>query len=161
MGMLKTVPVDTSPTMSLTIHQRCRATLALQKPLLSLPAVPATRLPRWANRHPPRGFAPRTARRYTKPREFPLLATGTTSAVPLRGVNFAHRSGVNVESRLTTRLRRGAAACLQILFYFNPSGFAAVPAEARKAHLCQHVMVVLKSPAHTRSSCRKRVNANC
>ena len=31
----------------------------------------------------------------------PLLATGTTSAVPLRGVNFARRSGVNIESRLT------------------------------------------------------------
>ena len=31
----------------------------------------------------PRGFAPRTARRYTKPLGSPL--TGTTSAVPLRG----------------------------------------------------------------------------
>ena len=65
------------------------------------PAVPAARLPRWANRYPPRGFAPRSARRYTKPRGSPLLATGTTSAVPLRGVNFARRSGVNIESRLT------------------------------------------------------------
>ena len=27
----------------------------------------------------------------------PLLTTGTTSAVPLRGVNFARRSGVNIE----------------------------------------------------------------
>ena len=62
---------------------------------------PAARLPRWANRYPPRGFAPRSARRYTKPRGSPLLATGTTSAVPLRGVNFARRSGVNIESRLT------------------------------------------------------------
>ena len=33
----------------------------------------------------PRGFAPRTARRYTKPLVSPLSATGTTSAVPLRG----------------------------------------------------------------------------
>ena len=33
----------------------------------------------------PRGFAPRTARRYTKPLGSPLLTTGTTSAVPLRG----------------------------------------------------------------------------
>ena len=32
-----------------------------------------------------RGFAPRTARRYTKPLGSPLLTTGTTSAVPLRG----------------------------------------------------------------------------
>ena len=32
------------------------------------PAVPAARLPRWANRHPPRGFASRGAGRYTKPR---------------------------------------------------------------------------------------------
>ena len=63
--------------------------------------MPAARLPRWANRYPPRGFAPRSARRYTKPRGSPLLATGTTSAVPLRGVNFARRSGVNIESRLT------------------------------------------------------------
>ena len=63
--------------------------------------MPAARLPRWANRYPPRGFAPRSARRYTKPRGSPLLATGTTSAVPLRGVNFARRSGVSIESRLT------------------------------------------------------------
>ena len=65
--------------------------------------MPAARLPRWANRYPPRGFAPRSARRYTKPRGSPLLATGTTSAVPLRGVNFARRSGVNIESRLTLK----------------------------------------------------------
>ncbi len=45
--------------------------------------MPAARLPRWVNRYPP------------------LLTTGTTSAVPLRGVNFARRSGVNIESRLT------------------------------------------------------------
>ena len=63
--------------------------------------MPAARLPRWANRYPPRGFAPRSARRYTKPRGSPLLATGTTSAVPLRGVNFARRLGVSIESRLT------------------------------------------------------------
>ena len=63
--------------------------------------MPAARLPRWANRYPPRGFAPRSARRYTKPRGSPLLTTGTTSAVPLRGVNFARRLGVNIESRLT------------------------------------------------------------
>ncbi len=37
------------------------------------------------NRHPPRGFAPRSAGRYTKPRGSPLLTTGTTSAVPFRG----------------------------------------------------------------------------
>ena len=37
------------------------------------------------NRYPPRGFAPRSAGRYTKPRGSPLLTTGTTSAVPLRG----------------------------------------------------------------------------
>ena len=48
-------------------------------------AVPAARLPRWVNRHPPRGFVPRSAGRYTKPRGSPLLTTGTTSAVPLRG----------------------------------------------------------------------------
>ena len=65
------------------------------------PAVPAARLPRWVNRNPPRGFAPRSARRYTKPRGSPLSATGTTSAVPLRGVNFARRLGVSIESRLT------------------------------------------------------------
>ena len=63
--------------------------------------MPAARLPRWVNRYPPRGFAPRSAGRYTKPRGSPLLTTGTTSAVPLRGVNFARRSGVNIESRLT------------------------------------------------------------
>ena len=66
--------------------------------------MPAARLPRWANRHPPRGFAPRSAGRYTKPRGSPLLTTGTTSAVPLRGVNFARRLGVNIESRLTADL---------------------------------------------------------
>ena len=59
-----------------------------------VPAVPAARLPRWANRDPPRDFAPRNAGRYTKPRGSPLLTTGTTSAVPLRGVNFARRFGV-------------------------------------------------------------------
>ena len=63
--------------------------------------MPAARLPRWVNRYPPRGFAPRSAGRYTKPRGSSLLTTGTTSAVPLRGVNFARRSGVNIESRLT------------------------------------------------------------
>ena len=63
--------------------------------------MPAARLPRWVNRYPPRGFAPRSAGRYTKPRGSPLWTTGTTSAVPLRGVNFARRSGVNIESRLT------------------------------------------------------------
>ena len=63
--------------------------------------MPAARLPRWVNRYPPRGFAPRSAGRYTKPCGSPLLTTGTTSAVPLRGVNFARRSGVNIESRLT------------------------------------------------------------
>ena len=63
--------------------------------------MPAARLPRWVNRYPPRGFTPRSAGRYTKPRGSPLLTTGTTSAVPLRGVNFARRSGVNIESRLT------------------------------------------------------------
>ena len=66
-----------------------------------MPAVPAARLPRWANRDPPRGFAPRSARRHTKPRGSPLLTTGTTSAVPLRGVNFTRRLGVSIESRLT------------------------------------------------------------
>ena len=55
--------------------------------------MPAARLPRWANRYPPRGFAPRSARRYTKPRGSPLLTTGTTSAVSLRGVSFARRLG--------------------------------------------------------------------
>ena len=35
------------------------------------PAVPAARLPRWVNRYPPRGFAPRSAGRYTKPRGSP------------------------------------------------------------------------------------------
>ena len=63
--------------------------------------MPAARLPRWANRDPPRGFAPRSAGRYTKPRGSPLLTTGTTSAVSLRGVNFARRLGVNIECRLT------------------------------------------------------------
>ena len=63
--------------------------------------MPAARLPRWANRYPPRGFAPRSARRYTKPRGSPLLTTGTTSAVSLRGVSFARRLGVNIECRLT------------------------------------------------------------
>ena len=57
--------------------------------------MPAARLPRWVNRYPPRGFAPRSAGRYTKPRGSPLWTTGTTSAVPLRGVN--------IESRLTHR----------------------------------------------------------
>ena len=65
--------------------------------------MPAARLPRWANRYPPRGFAPRSARRYTKPRGSPLLTTGTTSAVSLRGVSFARRLGVNIECRLTLR----------------------------------------------------------
>ena len=50
-----------------------------------MPAVPAARLPRWVNPYLPRGFAPRTARRYTKPLGSPLLTTETTSAVPLRG----------------------------------------------------------------------------
>ena len=70
--------------------------------------MPAARLPRWVNRYPPRGFAPRSAGRYTKPRGSPLLTTGTTSAVPLRGVNFARRSGVNIESRLTRKRPRRA-----------------------------------------------------
>ena len=34
---------------------------------------------------PPRGFAPRSAGCYTKPRGSTLLTTGTTSAVPFRG----------------------------------------------------------------------------
>ena len=36
------------------------------------PAVPAARLTRWVHRHPPRGFASRNARRYTKPRGGPV-----------------------------------------------------------------------------------------
>ena len=48
-------------------------------------AVPAARLPRCVNPYLPRGFAPRIARRYTRPLGSPLLTTGTTSAVPLRG----------------------------------------------------------------------------
>ena len=63
--------------------------------------MPAARLPRWVNPYLPRGFAPRTARRYTKPLGSPLLTTGTTSAVPLRGVNIARRLGVNFGRRLT------------------------------------------------------------
>ena len=64
--------------------------------------MPAARLPRWANRHPPRGFAPRSAGRYTKPRGSPLLTTGTTSAVPLRGVNFGVCRGLDAVSGLWT-----------------------------------------------------------
>ena len=75
------------------------------------PERPAARLPRWVNRYPPRGFAPRSAGRYTKPRGSPLLTTGTTSAVPLRGVNFARRSGVNIESRLTSRVPGLSSSC--------------------------------------------------
>jgi len=46
-------------------------------------------------------------------------------------------------------------------FFGHPSGFAATPAEARKANLVQHVMAVRQPPAHTRSSFRKRVKFNC
>ena len=42
----------------------------------------------------------------------PLSATGTTSAVPLRGVNFARRLGVSIESRLTPYLGRFDPRCL-------------------------------------------------
>ena len=57
---------------------------------------------RWRLLSPSQAFVPLIfARRYTKPRGSPLLTTGTTSAVTLRGVNFARRLGVNTESRLT------------------------------------------------------------
>ena len=59
--------------------------------------MPAARLPRWVNRHLPRGSAPRIARRYAEPRGALLLTTGTTST----GVNLRRRSGVNFERRLT------------------------------------------------------------
>ena len=71
--------------------------------------MPAARLPRWVNPYLPRGFAPRTARRYTKPLGSPLLTTGTTSAVPLRGVNIARRLGVNFGRRLTPEQPEPAA----------------------------------------------------
>ena len=83
--------------------------------------MPAARLPRWVNRYPPRGFAPRSAGRYTKPRGSPLLTTGTTSAVPLRGVNFARRSGVNIESRLTPDRSTGVSRA--VLFKRSASAF--------------------------------------
>ena len=51
-----------------------------------------------------------SAGRYTKPRESPLLTTGTTSAVPLRGVNIARRSGVKLQSRLTSLSRVAPSA---------------------------------------------------
>lgn len=40
-------------------------------------------------------------------------------------------------------------------------GILAVLVEALKAVFIQHVMAVRKSPAHTRSSCRKQVKFNC
>ena len=73
-------------------HRDRQRELALQEPfIVRRRPSPRPGLPRWANRHPPRGFAPRSAERYTKPRGSPLLTTGTTSAVPLRGVNIARR----------------------------------------------------------------------
>ena len=86
--------------------------------------MPAARLPRWVNPYLPRGFAPRTARRYTKPLGSPLLTTGTTSAVPLRGVNIARRLGVNFGRRLTIKCRRAA---LQQLY----NTIVAAPEEVR------------------------------
>ena len=59
--------------------------------------MPAARLPRWVNRHLPRGSAPHIARRYAEPRGALLLTTGAT----YRGVNLRRRSGVNFEHRLT------------------------------------------------------------
>ena len=88
------------PDPPLRDHRDRQRELALQEPLLTRQAVPAARLPRWVNPYLPRGFAPRTARRYTKPLGSPLLTTGTTSAVPLRGVNIARRLGVNFGRRL-------------------------------------------------------------
>ena len=73
------------PDPPLRDHRDRQRELALQEPLLTRQAVPAARLPRWVNPYLPRGFAPRTARRYTKPLGSPLLTTETTSAVPLRG----------------------------------------------------------------------------
>ena len=73
------------PDPPLRDHRDRQRELALQEPLLTRQAVPAARLPRWVNPYLPRGFAPRTARHYTKPLGSPLLTTETTSAVPLRG----------------------------------------------------------------------------
>ena len=61
-------------------------------------AVPAARLPRWVNPYLPCGFAPRTAKRYTKPHGSPLLTTGTTSAVPLRGSILHADRGSNLDA---------------------------------------------------------------
>ena len=78
------------PDPPLRDHRDRQRELALQEPLLTgrrpclRPACPggSTGLTYTSS---PRGFAPRTARRYTKPLGSPLLTTGTTSAVPLRG----------------------------------------------------------------------------
>ena len=69
---------------SLRDHRDRQRELALQEPFIvqrrpsPRPGCPGGPL------RPPRGFAPRSAGRYTKPRGSPLLTTGTTSAVPLR-----------------------------------------------------------------------------
>ena len=44
------------PDPSLRDHRDRQRELALQEPLLTRQAVPAARLPRWVNRHPPRGY---------------------------------------------------------------------------------------------------------
>ena len=106
-GRLRRPQDDHSPARpshpSLRDHRDRQRELALQEPLLTR-RRPCLRpgCPGGPTGTPPRGFAPRSAGRYTKPRGSPLLATGTTSAVPLRGVNFARRSGGNIESRLTS-----------------------------------------------------------
>ena len=73
-------------------HRDRQRELALQEPILTRNR-PRLRpgCPGGPTGTPHAASLPRSARRYTKPRGSPLLATGTTSAVPLRGVNFARR----------------------------------------------------------------------
>ena len=59
------------------------------------PAVPAARLPRWVNRLDvyvkPTRLRSAHRKALHEAARVPLLTTGTTSAVPLRGVNIARR----------------------------------------------------------------------
>ena len=100
---MTTCPARSSHS-SLRDHRDRQRKLALQEPLLTWrrpslwPGCPGgpTGTPHAASLRVARG-------RYTKPRGSPLLTTGTTSAVSLRGVNFARRLGVNIECRLTIK----------------------------------------------------------
>ena len=125
--------------------------------------MPAARLPRWANRYPPRGFAPRSARRYTKPRGSPLLTTGTTSAVSLRGVSFARRLGVNIECRLTL-IRPGGLILIDNTFHMGQiaererwsENTPVVDALNRKIHGDERVTIAMLPVGDGLTICRKR-----